>query len=127
VQFIEFAETDKTRRLSDLRDQIYGLWQTDQFADPLMIWAGEQRGIGELMIDVRGDNLTCIGYARFLRSFGAGQEPLMDHLIQAVLASATSPVVSHDRLLAIQHKLIEMLEVLDPDGLRFRAETRSRA
>ncbi|WP_428421148.1 hypothetical protein [Methylibium sp.] len=127
VQFIEFAEDDKTRRFSDIRDEIYGLWQTDRFGDPLMIWAGEQRGIGELMIEIRGDQLTCKGYATFLKSFGAAQEQLVDRLTQAVLASATKQGVLHDRLLAVQHKLIEMLEVLDPDGLRFRAVWRTKA
>ncbi|MBO9652096.1 MAG: hypothetical protein J7605_26605 [Variovorax sp.] len=127
VQFIEFSESDKTRRLSDLRDEIYGLWQTDRFVDPLMIWAGEQRAIGELMIEQRGTQLTCKGYASFLRSFGAAQEPLMDRLTNAVHASAAARASAHDRLLAVQHKLIDILDVLDPDHVRFRAASRSRA
>ena len=126
VQFIEFSDDDDTRRLSDLRDEIYRLWQTDRLADPLMIWAGEQRAIGELMIDPRGSPLVCMGYAKYLKSFGAGQEPLIDRLALAVLASANAPGARHDRLRAIQHKLIEMLDVLDPQGLRFRAEARTR-
>lgn len=127
VQFIEFAETGKTRRLSAIRDEIYGLWQTDYFADPLMIWAGEQRAIGELMIEVRGDQLTCKGYASFLKTLSDANEPLMERLGEAVLASATSQGDSHDRLLAVQHKLIDMLDVLDPDGLRFPSERRKKA
>lgn len=78
VQFIEFSDSKHTRRLSDLRDEIYRLWQTDRLA-------------------------------------------------QAVLASGKAAGTAHDRLRAIQHKLIEMLEVLDPNGLRFRAEARTRA
>jgi len=127
VQFIEFTESDKTRRLSDIRDEIYGLWQTDKFDDPLMIWAGEQRAIGELMIELRGEQLTCKGYANFLKSFAAAQEPLMDRLLQAVQASAMTAGAPHDRLLAVQRKLIDMLDLLDPDQLRFRADWRTKA
>ncbi len=124
VQFIDFPEDEKTRRLSELRDEIYSLWQTDRFSDPLMIWAGDQRALGELMIEVRGDELTCKGYANFLKSFDASQEPLMDQLMAAVSASAQRPDAVHDRLAAVQRKLIEMLDVLDPAQLRFRAEKR---
>jgi hypothetical protein len=127
VQFIEFGEDDETRRLSDLRDEIYGLWQTNRFADPFMIWAGEQRAIGELMIDIRGEQLICKGYANFLRSFGAGEERLIDRLRQAALASATAHGHAHDRLRAIQHKLVEMLDVLDPKRIRFRGAWRTKA
>ena len=127
VQFIDFEEDDQTRRLSDLRDAIYGLWQTDRFADPFMIWAGEQRAIGELMIEVRGDQLVCKGYANFLKSFGAGEERLIDRLRQAALASATAHGHAHDRLRAIQHRLVEMLDVLDPRRIRFREAQRTKA
>jgi hypothetical protein len=127
VQFIEFGESEKTRRLSDIRDGVYSLWQTDRFTDPLMIWAGEQRGIGELMIVGSGEQLTCRGYANFLKSFSAEPEQLMDRLFQAVQASAVDKAQSHDRLRAIQHKLIDMLEVLDPDRLRFRDAWRTKA
>jgi hypothetical protein len=51
----------------------------------------------------------------------------MDRLMQAVLASATTPGTRHDRLLAVQHKLIDMLDVLDPEQLRFRATWRTKA
>lgn len=127
VQFIEFAESEKTHRLSDIRDEVYSLWQTDGFDDPLMIWAGEQRGIGELMIERQGEKLTCKGYANFLRTFGAAQEQLMDRLTKAVLASATDQGNAHDRLRAIQNKLIDMLDVLDPENIRFRRDWRTKA
>lgn len=127
VQFIEFAESEKTHQLSDIRDEIYSLWQTDRFNDPLMIWAGEQRGIGELMIERQGEKLTCKGYASFLRSFGAAQEQLMDRLTNAVLASAADQTTSHDRLRAVQNKLIDMLDVLDPENVRFRKDWRAKA
>ncbi|MBP8120826.1 MAG: hypothetical protein KAY04_06235 [Burkholderiales bacterium] len=126
VQFIEFADTAKSRRLSEIRDEIYGLWQSDRFDDPLMIWAGEQRGIGELMIDSSGGKLTCKGYANFLRSYGSTQELLMTRLTRAVLASANATGSSHDRLVAIQHKLIDMMEILDPEGMRFREALRTK-
>jgi hypothetical protein len=126
VQFLERNEDDATRSLSVLRDEIYGLWQTDRLADPLMIWAGEQRAIGELMMDARGAQLSCKGYANFLKSFSAGQEPLMDRLQQAVIASASGQGHAHDRLRAIQHKLVELLDALDPTQRRFPSRSRSK-
>lgn len=126
VQFIEFAAVDDTRRLSDLRDAIYGLWQSDAIADPLMVWAGEQRAIGEAMVETRNTQLCCKGYAAFLQDFGAGQNPLMDRLLQAVGASAAAPGASDQRLREVQHKLVDMLALLDPAYHRFPAERRTK-
>ena len=50
----------------------------------------------------------------------------MTRLTRAVLASANATGSSHDRLVAIQHKLIDMMEILDPEGMRFREALRTK-
>lgn len=66
IQFIDFRDLVNTKKLSELRDNIYGLWQTDGYSDLFRVWAGEQRAIGELMVEEKNNQLTCIGYAAFL-------------------------------------------------------------
>ena len=126
IQFIETGELTRTRALSELRDEIYGIWQTDKYSDPLMIWAGEQRAIGELMMETRKEEVVCKGYASFLGSFRDAQEPLINHLIKAVRLSAALKDAQHDRLIEIQRKLIDLLDLLDPDYIRFPQNRRTK-
>lgn len=127
IQFIDFRDAADTKKLSLLRDSIYGLWQTDTFSDPFRVWAGEQRGIGELMIEDKNNQLTCIGYAAFLRRLENNDEPLFNTLQSTVESLSHSPVVSFPRLREIQHALIDILAYLDPDYIRFPSEHRQYA
>jgi hypothetical protein len=51
IQFIDLGTDDQTRKLTELQDSIYSIWQTNVYGDPLFrIFAGEQRAIGERLI-----------------------------------------------------------------------------
>ncbi len=125
IQFLDFRSAAQTRNLSELRDNIYHLWQTDVFDDSFRIWAGEQRAIGELMIEERDKRLTCIGYAGFLKKLEDGREPLFTQLQADVVALTESGSASHPRLTEIQNSLIDLLKYLDPDYLRFPEKRRT--
>lgn len=125
IQFIDFRSLVKTQKLSELRDTLYGLWQTDRFNDLFRIWAGEQRAIGELMIEQCGGKLGCIGYASFLKKLQSNQEPLFAKLQSDIIALSERGVDCYPRLTKIQHALIDILNFLDPDCIRFPKEHRS--
>jgi len=125
IQFIDFRSSEKTKKMSELRDNIYSLWQTDRFHDLFRIWAGEQRAIGELMIEERNNHLNCIGYASFLKKLQNNQEPLFAKLQSDVIALSESVSDSYPRLTEIQHALIDILNYLDPEYIRFPKECRS--
>lgn len=126
IQFIDLQSSGKTKQLSELQDNIYGLWRTDSFHDLFRIWAGEQRAIGELMIEERNDHLDCVGYAGFLKKLQDHQEPLIAKLQSDVIALSENVSISYPRLTEIQHALIDILDYLDPEYVRFSKERRRK-
>jgi hypothetical protein len=83
IQFIDLGKSGETRKLSRLQDNIYSLWGTDAYPPVLRIFAGEQRAIGDALIQTDGKGLQvseCIGYGPFLKIFTPGTNPLIDAL-----------------------------------------------
>lgn len=125
VQFIECSTSGNTKALSALQNRIYSLWQKDTYRDSLRIWAGEQRAIGELMMEDRGSRLACIGYARFLTLLESGEVPLLTSLRSDVASACADIQPCLQRLVVVQHALIDLLCFLDPENLRFPANKRT--
>jgi hypothetical protein len=128
LQFIDLGEDSRTRRLTAVQDQLYHLWGSDRrgLGPMLRLFAGEQRAIGEALIVGAPGAAECIGYGGFLTVLGLGTNPLIDVVRDdvATLAGGTSPVAK--RLTDIQHKLVDLLDLLDPDALRFPQDSRSK-
>jgi len=124
IQFIDFSGSENTKKLSELQDNFHSLWQTDRFHDTFRVWAGEQRAIGELMIEEHNNRLVCIGYAEFLKRMKNNQNHLFSKLQSDVFDLSKNSSASYPRLREIQHTLIDILAFLDPDYLRFPEERR---
>jgi hypothetical protein len=130
VQFIDLGKSEKTRELTRLQDSIYSLWVTDAHPPPLRIFAGEQRAIGEALIqtDDKGlEQLGCVGYGAFLKRFTPGANPLIDALRADVSSLGAQGIDSAtERLKSVQNALIDLLVMLDPDYIRFPADRRTK-
>jgi len=123
IQYIDLGENEKTRKLLELQDTIYSLWGTDQQPKLFRIFAGEQRALGEALIQAGYSRPECLGYGAFLGKFKDGANPLVDALKRDIphLDGAT------ERLRNIQHALIDLLDMLDPNDTRFPRSRRTRA
>ena len=77
------------------------------------------------MIEERNNHLNCIGYASFLKMLQNNQEPLFEKLQSDVIALSERVSDSYPRLTEIQHALIDILNYLDPEYIRFPKERRS--
>ena len=75
IQYIDFQGSEKSKQMSQLRDKINSLWQTDRYRDSFRICAGKQRAIGEVMIEGCENRRDCIGYTRFLKRLQNKKEP----------------------------------------------------
>jgi len=130
VQFIDLGKSEKTRELTRLQDSIYSLWGTDAHPPPLRIFAGEQRAIGEALIQTDDKGLEqsgCIGYGAFLKRFTPGANPLIDALRADVSSLGAHGIDSAtERLKSVQNALIDLLVMLDPDYIRFPADRRTK-
>ena len=118
-QQIMFAITEISRSLASA-----GLWDTPSF----MIFRADQRALGELMIepDSKPGERRCIGYATFCSKltgdgFSEWGQDLVDHVDRA----AREPALARVRLTTVQHQLIDLIDLLDPEGRHFPPQERS--
>lgn len=126
VQFIDCQDRVKTARLSDLKHRIYHLFQTDELPGRFRLWSGEQRAVGEALIEVHDGKRGVMGYGPFLERLALDTSTFFLRLKADVESLATGCVDTLDRLSAIQHALVDMLDFLDPDCQQFDAHHRLR-
>ena len=126
IRFVDLASDNETRQLRELQDSMYSEFQTDAYGKGFRLFAGEQRAVGELMIDRSGDAPRCIGFAAFLTSRKAPIDVWLDPLRDDVKQMAVDLQPYSKRLGKIQHALIDLLEFLDPEYVRFPQRSRGK-
>lgn len=126
IQFIELGSNDSARELSTLIDSIYSIFQSDSFDEQLFIWAGEQRGLGELLIKTQEKESYCIGYASFLDIFESTDNVLFLSLKRKVTSLIDDPEIGYQRLVSLQNSLIDLMFFLDPSYGRFPEDKRQK-
>jgi hypothetical protein len=126
IQFIDLGHDSETRQLRELQDRIYSLLQTDRHASPLRVFAGEQRAIGERLLVERENRTGCMGYGAFLDRLPNGADSIVDSVRRDIAGLATTLPTARDRLVSLQHALIDLLAFLDPQFIRFPKERREK-
>ncbi len=121
IQFLRFEEVAATREVSLLQHRIRDVFASDkdELERPLMIWRGEQSAIGERMTTLEDGERLCVGYASFVECKGAPEfwrwfERLAED-IDGIALAAPNP-----RLRELQHRLVDLIELLDPQQIRFQ-------
>lgn len=122
IQFLSFPEADETRRVAQLQSEVAKRFLTDAHGPDLMIWADEQRAIGERMIVEEHGKVLCMGYARFREECDGTFGPWCDRLRDEVTQAA-----ARERLREVQHLLCDLVETLDEGGVRYTAKNLTRA
>jgi DNA-binding CsgD family transcriptional regulator len=138
VQFLELGNNKDNRELVNLFSKATGILSSDAFPNPssnsfpdslFRIFRADQRAIGELMIHARPDDeLTSIGYAEFCLRLDSDAtfERWFASLSASVENLATSGDPSHPRLVALQHNLVDLINLLDPEAYRFPDRHRNK-
>jgi DNA-binding CsgD family transcriptional regulator len=138
VQFLELGNNNDNRELINLFSKATGIFSSDafpssasnSFPDSLFrIFRADQRAIGEIMMGSRPDGeLTSIGYAEFCRRLDS--EAAFEHWFASLSASvenfATMGDQAHPRLVALQHNLVDLIKLLDPEAYRFPDRHRNK-
>lgn len=124
VQFLDLGDSTLNRRIVGHFTAISNVLNNDgggnaRFLDGhFVVFRSDQRAIGELMLT--GDGTSCLGYVEFCRRLDDDPEfaewfgPLSDS-IEAVARAEKLPY----RLIALQHALMDLIDLLDPSAERF--------
>jgi hypothetical protein len=133
VQFLDLLDVERNRQFSKKLGEIAELFLTDKLDPAFRVFRGEQRALGEIMMlpapasngvaAVQG----CIGYASFVAKrsdpkFGRWFEKLE----QDLELLAKEPHHHEERLVGLQHALIDLIDYLDPDRLHFDMDRLAR-
>lgn len=131
VQFLELGSQEDNLEVVNFFSKAASILSMDSFPrassnsppdSMFRVFRGDQRAIGEIMIEAgSGGEFAIIGYAEFCTrldsdpSFAQWFTQLSESIDQ--IASADDP--SHPRLVALQHNLIDLINLLDPAVSRF--------
>jgi hypothetical protein len=129
VRFLELGDEVANRTWTERLVAIRITLLSDRFSPRFRIFNGQQRAIGEIMIVADGDHgerPVTVGYAEFL---ARQRDPQFDRwfvdLRADVDALANEPHAGHEeRLLALQHALVELIDLLDPKHVRIQSSER---
>lgn len=131
VQFLDLGEVSANRHLQERLHRITQAFATDDEAlgTVFRLFRGEQRAIGELMIrapDANG-HVACLGYADFTARYRT--EPMSSWFarLETDLAQIADMPYDCPRLVLLQRALVDLVDLMDPDRVRYpNADVRGR-
>ena len=118
IQFLSFSDSTKTRAVADLQREILECFQSDDpdLGGAFFVWRGEQRAIGECMIEREDGRVSCQGYSSFLEHHEGPVRKWLGRLEDDLERIADTP---NPRLVRLQHGLVDLIRELDPDRVRY--------
>ena len=133
LQFLDLGDDRRTRELNQLLALVSRTFSdTRQYpAGAFRLFRDEQRALGEIMLEPADGELRryqCIGYATFTTRLetDASFSRWFQRLSSDAGTLADPAPGQLDRLISIQHALADVIEFLDPSGLRFPREHLTR-
>ena len=122
VHFLDLGSATENREIVNHLSGISRVLTSASFPDLLfLVFRGDQRAMGEIMIGSQlPEELGCIGYATFCakldteESFARWFKALTRDINELVADETPRP-----RLIMLQHCLIDLINFLDPDSIRF--------
>lgn len=127
VQFLNLGEVEATRGLSKLQENIREIILSSRYGRVFRVFRGEQRAIGELMISKENSGNTCIGYAAFFEKKEENFRYWFEHLQWSIEEIAKDLSTDNGRLMDLQHALVDLIDYLDPNHMRFDKERCQKA
>jgi hypothetical protein len=126
LQFLDLGDSRRTRELARLLALVSRTFSdTRRFPDgAFRLFRNEQHALGEIMLEPVGEDVRqyqCIGCATFTARLES--DPSFARWFQRLGSDAgtlAAPAPGQlDRLISAQNALVDAIDFLDPDGLRF--------
>jgi hypothetical protein len=119
LRFVAHKDPEDTARLRRLQEVVNKTLTSDSINAPFMIFSGEQRALGEFMIHEVSGTRQVMGYGAFLSADKTTINQWLDPLRQELRNAAGNSKILQERLIPLQHTMIELMDLLDPDGVNF--------
>jgi hypothetical protein len=129
IQFMDLGDIPATRELAEQLERItHSLSSSDpSLSSEFKIFRGEQRAMGEKMMTPAGPQCRCLGYTEFVESLSHEEfANWFAKLRGSVEGLRSSRTADFSRLALLQNALIDLIDGLDPDAVRFPAYLRKR-
>ncbi len=136
IQFLDLGDVEMNRRLEKLMYKISRVFFSDAIEMTFCLFRGEQRAIGEIMLSPttlsNTRNYECIGFATFVQRL---KEPEFSQWLVKLQQDIEKIANSENRfdteryeqrLIKLQHALIDLIDFLDENCIRFPLEIRRK-
>ncbi|EWT03222.1 hypothetical protein N865_01790 [Intrasporangium oryzae NRRL B-24470] len=133
-QFLDPRSRERERAVADQLEKIRDAFaSSDVPGATLRIFRGEQRAIGEVLLEPAGGDgpgvarWDCMGYASFVERLGSERlDRWFSPLRADIEAIRSDPGLGRARLVLVQHALLTLVEILDPEAGRTSGRMRER-
>jgi hypothetical protein len=128
IQYIDMSNDLKTKELYVILGKISRLWASDSSRSAFRLFTDEQRAIGEALTDIRNDQLECLGYLEFQRQRQWSGASIIFNKLRIDLTEIAKKNDRQEfrRIVSLQWALLELLNLLDKDYIRFPPKERTR-
>ena len=138
LQFLDLGTNERNRVLQRRFGDITAALASDSISDAFVMYRAEQRAVGEFMVSEQEDKDSrpvCLNYSRFVTELEKAMAPVGNdpasgrttqppHAAWAIrfagdLDKAAKGKADFKRLVAVQRRLIDLVDQLDPDRVRY--------
>jgi hypothetical protein len=133
-QFLDPRSNDGDRKIANQCEQVRNAFASSNLpGSELRIFRGQQRAMGEVLLDpierasAGLPRWDCLGYAAFVERSGDDRFNRWFGPLRTDLTTiADDPGRAKERIVAIQHELLGLVELLDPEAARTSGKLRER-
>jgi hypothetical protein len=130
-RFLDLGEVELTKDFFKRLDATAAVIAADHWEPVFRLFRGQQRAIGELMLlraeESAGSRYEAMGYAAFCQRLdNDSQFAGWFARLRADVDAMAVDRAGAERLVRLQHELIDLIELLDPKGERLASQHRSR-
>ena len=131
--FLDPVNRERQRELIEQLEQTRDTFSRSDIDPTLCVFRGEQRAIGEVMLTEtraapgKAREWDCMGYASFVERIPRPEVGKWFALLKDDMMRLKAELDRHDeRLVALQHSLIDLVCLIDPDGGHITMNQRER-
>jgi hypothetical protein len=136
IQFLDLGDIEMNRRLENLMYKVTQAFSSDAIEMTFCLFRGEQKAIGEIMLSPTTSSMTqnyeCIGFATFVQRLKEPEFSQWFVRLQQDIEKISNSENRLDteryeqRLIKLQHALIDLIDFLDESCIRFPPEIRRK-